>query len=204
MPWEVPTGISNVPFRDRHGVAFIGNFNHMPNVDAAYWLADTVMPLVWQTDPSIECLLVGSQMPDPMRQLARPGLVPLGQVEDRATVFDRVRLTVAALRYGAGVKGKVLTSFGAGVPCIMTPIAAEGLAWPTTLSELVGRDATELADLIHRLHHDAAANLKASEAGQRLIAGGYNQASVVTALQQAIDLHPDRSETGTALLTRRA
>jgi hypothetical protein len=73
-----------------------------------------------------------------------------------------VRLTVAPLRYGAGVKGKVLDSFAAGVPCVMSEVAAEGLALPPALAAPVGRDAAELAALICRLHasredHDAAA-----------------------------------------------
>jgi hypothetical protein len=59
-------------------------------------------------------------MPAAVRRLAGPGVLALGQVAELAEVFDRVRLTVAPLRYGAGVKGKVLDSLAAGVPCVMS------------------------------------------------------------------------------------
>jgi glycosyltransferase involved in cell wall biosynthesis len=99
------------------------------------------MPLVWRDAPQIECLLVGSDMPDAMRDLARQGVVLVGAVADLGSVFDRVRLTVAPLRFGAGVKGKVLDSLASGVPCVMSPVAAEGLALPPALQDLVGQDA---------------------------------------------------------------
>ena len=124
VPWHVAARAASVPFAARNGVAFIGSYTHAPNVDAAHWLVEAVMPLVWQTEPDLACLLVGSDMPEAVRRLARPGVLALGQVADLGEVFDRVRLTVAPLRYGAGVKGKVLDSFAAGVPCVM--IAGRG------------------------------------------------------------------------------
>ena len=97
------------------------------------------MPLVRQTNPAITCLLVGADMPDPVRRLAGPGVEVVGRVGDLGEqVFDRVRLTVAPLRFGAGVKGKVLDSFAAGVPCVMSEVAAEGLVLSPVLRALVG------------------------------------------------------------------
>src|SRR5258708_38641156 len=111
------------------------------------------MPLVWRTDPGIECLLVGSDMPTSVRSLARPGVEILGEVSDlQASVYDRVRLTVAPLRYGAGVKGKVLDGLAAGVPCVMTAVAAEGMPPPPVLQDLVGRTAEGVAGLLCQLH----------------------------------------------------
>ena len=73
---------------------------------------------------------------------------------DLTTVFDRVRLTVAPLGFGAGIKGKVLESFAAGTPCVMSPVAAEGLSLPADLERLVGKTNQQLADLICELHAD--------------------------------------------------
>ena len=103
------------------------------------------MPLIWQTDPTIRCTLVGSQMPEAVKHLAQPGVEIVGHVAHSTEVFDRVRLTVAPLRYGAGLKGRVLASLAAGIPCVMTPIAAEGLALPPVLQDYVGLDAASLA-----------------------------------------------------------
>ena len=66
-------------------------------------------------------------MPETLRARARDDVEAIGAVGDLADIFDRVRVTVAPLAYGAGIKGKVLDSLAAGIPCVCTPIAAEGL-----------------------------------------------------------------------------
>jgi len=204
VPWEVPERAASVRFAQRRGVAFVGGFAHAPNVDAACWLVEAVLPLVWQADPAIECLLVGSDMPDAVRRLARPGVVPLGEVADLGGVFDRVRLSVAPLRYGAGVKGKVLDSLAAGVPCIMTPVAAEGLGLPAGLLALVGEDAAQLAALICRLHRNEKAHRQAVRAGRALIRADHNETVVTAALQAAIEgrgLPAQRTAAGARITT---
>ena len=206
VPWEVPLRATRSHRTQRRGIAFIGSYAHAPNRDAARWLVEAVMPLVRQADPEIECLLVGSDMPDAVRRLAGTGVAVLGHVADLGSVFDRVRLTVAPLRYGAGVKGKVLDSLAAGVPCIMTPVAAEGLDLPADLRALVGEDAAQLAALICRLHQDDDAWRQAVLAGQLLISDNHAEAAVTAALQAAIEpqglaaprLEPDVRAAGAA------
>jgi autotransporter-associated beta strand protein len=177
--------------QQQNGVAFIANYAHEPNVDAAHFLAGTIMPLVWQRDPTITCLLVGSRMPETIHRLARPGpsmaLLALGHLPDLCPLFDRIRLTVAPLRYGAGIKGKVLASFAAGVPCVMSAIAAEGIGLPPILSACVSNSPAEIAGLIVQLHADAAARRAAGRAGQALIETGFSASRVVTKLKAAID-----------------
>ena len=96
--------------------AFIGGYGHPPNLDAARWLISEIMPLVRQRDPALECLLVGGGLPEGVRQRCGDGVAALGLVEDLGEIFDRIRLTVAPLRFGAGIKGKVIDSLAAGVP----------------------------------------------------------------------------------------
>ncbi len=186
VPWATPVRPTRVPFADRHGLAFLGSYAHAPNLDAVVFLVEEIMPLVWQTDPTIECLLVGSQMPEMVQRLAQPRVTVVGHVPDLAAIFDRVRLTVAPLRYGAGLKGKVLASLAAGIPCVMTQIAEEGLALPPLLKQYVGTDAANLAALIVQLHGDEAACRAAAETGVGLIAYRFDEGSVTAALQAAI------------------
>ncbi len=188
VPWDVPLRPSPPAFAKRQGVAFIGGYSHTPNVDAAHWLVEHVMPLVWKEAPDIECLLVGSEMPDAVCNLARPGIVAIGHVDDLdAGVFDRVRLTIAPLRYGAGLKGKVMESFAAGIPCVMSEVAAEGLALPPILQALVGGDAAALAGLVCRLHVDGAANAAAAAAGVDLIREHFTAEAVSSTIHAAIE-----------------
>ena len=101
-------------------------------------------------------------------------------------MLERVRLTAAPLRYGAGVKGKVLDSLAAAVPCVMSPIAAEGLALPTALQALVGQDVQQVARLIVRLHEDEQAHRAAVEGGLMLVDGLHREARVDAALEAAL------------------
>src|SRR6185369_1492890 len=109
-------------------------------------------------DPAIECLLVGSDLPTDLAKLCGYGVIAVGHVRDLAEIFDRVRLTVAPLGYGAGVKGKVLESWAAGIPCVCTPVAAEGLDVPEVLRTLVADGTVGIGTTIHRLHQDATLN----------------------------------------------
>jgi glycosyltransferase involved in cell wall biosynthesis len=187
VPWSVPVRAASAPWSSRHGVAFIGNFDFAPNVDAARILANQIMPQVWGKDPSIECLLVGSRMPTEVTRLANPKILVLGHVPDLATIFERVRLTVAPLRYGAGVKGKVLESFAAGVPCAMSPIAAEGLQLPALLAGTVAGNVQQFAALILSLHGDEARAGAIAEAALAFMGAGFGDATVAEQLGAVIE-----------------
>jgi len=97
---------------------------------------------------------------------------------------------VAPLRFGAGIKGKVLDSFAAGVPCVMSPIAAEGLALASPLNGLVADGAEAIAEAILRLHDDEALNAAAAAAGLEMIAREASEARVIEALAGALGRAP--------------
>jgi O-antigen biosynthesis protein len=163
--WSVPVRPTTRPFAERSGVAFIGGYSHEPNLDAARWLIDEIMPLVQKRNPNIECFLVGSNLPEQIRRLCGNGVTATGYVRDLTEIFDKVRLTVAPLNFGAGIKGKVIESLAAGIPCICTPLAAEGLDFPKALDACVAETAKGLAALICDLHDEQKANEACGRAG---------------------------------------
>src|SRR5205814_10490773 len=131
----------------------------------ARWLVTEIMPRLRQRDPKFECLLVGDGLPDGVRQRCGDDVLALGSVADLAEIFDRVRLTVAPLRFGAGVKGKVIDSLASGVPCVMTPIGAEGLDLPAALERCIATTAEATAAAIGHLHNDKKENAACRAAG---------------------------------------
>lgn len=173
VPWEIPPAPVATPFAQRRGVAFIGSFGHPPNRDAAVWLVDRVMRIVWAEAPEIPCLLAGSDMPEGLFAGVEGNLRVLGHVATTAEVFEQVRLTAAPLRWGAGLKGKVLDSLAAGLPCVASTVAMEGIAVPAALADCVADDPLGMAIAILRLHEDAEANVAAAAAGLGLIAAGF-------------------------------
>ena len=186
VPWVPLTRPSPVPFPARQGVACIGCWTHEPNVDAVRWLVSAIMPAVWQRLPRVELLVVGSAWPQPVAWIADPRVRVVGQVGSLDPVLSMVRLTVAPLRFGAGLKGKVLDSLAACVPAVMTPLAAEGFALEGAALDLVAEDAEGLAALIVRAHEDAALNRAAAGAGRRLVEARFSPQAVQDALACAV------------------
>jgi O-antigen biosynthesis protein len=189
IPWTVKLRDKGGNTRQKPGakpaMAFIGGYGHPPNVDAAQWAAQQIMPLVRRQVPGMELLLVGSRMPVEVSSLAAKDIVPLGFVPSLDGVFDRVRLTIAPLRFGAGLKGKVLESMAAGVPCVMTPVAAEGLELPEELAWLVGDKPDQLADCIAKLCRDNARYQRVAEACRAHIAANYAPGRIDALIREA-------------------
>jgi glycosyltransferase involved in cell wall biosynthesis len=189
VPWHVPPR-QPAASDARHGIAFIGSYEHPPNRDAVAWLIDDIMPLVWQTAPHITCAIAGSGWPQHALQQLDKRITLRGFVPDLGAVLDNARLTVAPLRFGAGVKGKVLESFAAGVPCVMTPIAAEGIFLPQGAEAMMGDTAAAIAARIVALHENTPF---LSDTLREIIARHYSQAAVATALAGAITPRPSLS-----------
>lgn len=129
-------------------------------------------------DPSIKFKIIGSDMPAEFKLIDHSSVEAIGYVEDLASTMGGLRLTVAPLRFGAGVKGKVLTSMAFGVPCIMSSIAAEGIPLPRALESLVGDDPAAYARTIHHFYNDESAWCRAREAGQAFIADEFSETAV--------------------------
>ncbi|MHB8992319.1 MAG: glycosyltransferase, partial [Chloroflexota bacterium] len=115
------------PFAQREGILFVGSYHHSPNVDAAGYLVRELLPLVRRELPGVKSYLLGSNPPPEIAELASEEIVVPGYQPDLRPYFDRCKLSVAPLRFGAGVKGKLLTSLGYGVPVVASPLAAEGM-----------------------------------------------------------------------------
>jgi glycosyltransferase involved in cell wall biosynthesis len=186
VPWTVHPRPTPVPFAERSGLAFVGGFGHPPNLDAVRHYVDDILPLLQRRLPTANTYLVGSKMPDELTNMHAKGVVPIGFVSVLADVLNKLRLTVVPLRYGAGIKGKVLESLGHGLPCVMSEVAAEGLELSGDLAWLVARTPQDFVEKITRLHEDEMFNLQLSEAGLAYIEGRHSAGNVKEALRAAV------------------
>jgi len=101
--------------------------------------------------------------------------------------------------FGAGIKGKVLESFAAQVPCVMTPVAVEGLPLTPGVRRLVADNPDGIAELICLLHADAGANTEAAQAGLGLLAKNFTADHVRRDLSAALARTGLRVDRGTQL-----
>lgn len=136
------------PFIDRQGLLFVGGFDHAPNVDAVNYFCKDVLPLIRQALPGCVLHVVGSNMPDSIRQLKSDDINPIGYLQSLDAIFSEVRLFVAPLRYGAGLKGKVGQSMSYGVPVVGTSIAFEGFNLVDRQHGLLGDTPADFAEAL--------------------------------------------------------
>lgn len=156
---------SKTPFKERSGLMFVGGFQHPPNADAMLYFLNDILPLIRRFLPTLPVHIVGSNMPDNLRKIAAENVHMHGFVPDLSALYEQVRLTVAPLRYGAGVKGKVNQSMAHGVPVVATSPATEGMHLRHEKDVLVADDATAFAAAVVRLHED-------EQLWQRIASGG--------------------------------
>lgn len=174
------------PFERRSGVGFIGGFAHAPNLDAIRFFLAEIWPLVLQGDPGCSLSIVGAGLPDAVLDGA-PGTVRyLGAIADTAPWFGSLRLTVAPLRYGAGVKGKVVSSLAAGVPCVGTATALEGMGLPEGAGALQADAPALFAQHVLRLNGDARLWGELSAGGLAHVAAHFSPSAWRAALAEAL------------------
>lgn len=140
------------PFTSRKGLLFVGNFRHTPNTDAVNFLIQEIMPLVWKTHPDIILNIVGSHQTEAIKNLNSEKIVVHGFVDDITDFFKTVRIFVAPLRYGAGIKGKIGQSFEHSLPLVTTSIGAEGFDFGEHQNTMVADTAEDYAKKLIQLY----------------------------------------------------
>lgn len=155
-PWvvEIPQGSSDVS--NRSGLSFLGNFDHPPNSEGVIWFSSQVMPLLEVDHPELKLHIYGSKMKDSIKALECDTIRPEGFVADIADAYNRHRIFIAPLLSGAGIKGKVLAALAHGVPCVLSPIAAEGTGLRNGYDCLIAETPEEWRKAIQDLQTDDA------------------------------------------------
>jgi GT2 family glycosyltransferase len=175
------------PFEQREGLVFVGGFQHPPNLDAAEWLIDDILPRVRERLPDVELHLIGSKMPEPLRQRRAPGLTVHGFVADLEPFMTGCRVSVAPLRYGAGVKGKVNQAMSHGLPVVATSCAAEGMYTEHGRDVLVADDAAGFAEAVVRLYCDRDLWQALADNGRVNVETHFSVAAARRALEAVLD-----------------
>lgn len=173
-------------FAPRSGILFVGGFGHPPNEDAVRWFAAEVLPLVRHDDPSIVFHVVGDIDEASRRDIERDGVIVHGRIEDLTPLMQASKLSVAPLRFGAGVKGKVNQAMSYGLPVIVTTLAAEGMYLQDGVDSLIADDARTMADAIRRIYNDEAAWLRMSDAALDNVREHFSTERARQALRRAL------------------
>ncbi len=159
----------NKDFARREGLLFVGGFAHPPNADAVLWFAKEVFPLIREALPDVRFYVVGSKVTEEILALGTPesGIVIKGFVteEELAALYASCRLVVVPLRFGAGVKGKVVEAVYNGAPIVTTSVGAEGIFLAREVMEVADGEQA-FADAVVRLYPDQERLLRMAEKTQ--------------------------------------
>ncbi|ODU51836.1 MAG: glycosyl hydrolase family 1 [Lysobacteraceae bacterium SCN 69-48] len=170
----------------RQDILFVAGFAHPPNVDAACWLVREILPRVWARHPRVRVHLVGSSPAPEVRALANERVLVTGYVSDAEldAYYARCRVAIAPLRFGGGMKGKVLEAMRHGLPMVTTPVGVQGLSAAAFLPH--SEQADRLADAICALLEDDAHWQRVSRASVGFIMQHYSEQALRCALQDAM------------------
>ena len=144
---------SKTPFALRRDYLFIGGFQHRPNTDAILFFVQKIYPLVSEHLGDAKFYIIGRNPPPEIVALATEKIIVAGLQRDVRPFFDSVKLSVAPLRFGAGVKGKVNQSMACGVPVVATSLAIEGMELQDREDILVADDPEDFARALIELYN---------------------------------------------------
>jgi GT2 family glycosyltransferase/glycosyltransferase involved in cell wall biosynthesis len=143
---------SRTPFELRRDFLFIGGFQHTPNTDAVLFFLKKIYPMVKEHLREAKFYIIGDKAPPEVVALAGENIVITGLQRDVGPFFERVRLSIAPLRFGAGVKGKINQSMAWGVPVVATSVAVEGMELTFGEDVLVADEPEEFARALVTLY----------------------------------------------------
>lgn len=149
-----PLNAASVPFEERFGLLFIGGFAHDPNQDGVLWFVEKIYPAVKARLPGTHFYVLGSNPPETIFRLNAEDITVTGYLHDVSPYFEKSRVFVCPLRYGAGVKGKIGHSLSFGLPVVTTSIGAEGMGLVHGENALIADSESEFAENVVRLYED--------------------------------------------------
>ncbi len=195
VPIIEPTVETRVSYGARRDILFLGNYTHAPNADAALWLAREIMPFVWERMPNTRLVLAGADPTTAVERLADEHVTVTGFVPDIRQLFDNARVFAAPLRFGGGMKGKIVQSLAHGLPVVTTEIGAEGIGLIDGESAWIRNSAEGLAQALVDLYNDERAWKAMASCGLK-VAEQYTPAAVrplvETALRVALEHQPSK------------
>jgi len=161
--------------RDRNSLIFVGAYTHPPNVDAVLFFVNEILPLVAAALPDVRLRLIGFAPPPEVLALASERVEVLGYVAETGPYLDTSYISIAPIRFGAGVKGKIGDAMAHRLPVVTTSVGIEGFGLVPGEDILVGDSPQEFAEAVVRLLDDDVLHEKLAQAGFDFIRATFSE-----------------------------
>lgn len=165
-------------FDQRRDIMFVGGFTHTPNADAVLWFTREILPSILEQIPELHFYIIGSNAPLEIQNLASDHVIVKGFVSDEelAQFYHNCRISVVPLRYGAGIKGKVIEAMRYGMPVVTTSVGAEGIEGAEQIL-CIEDEAKALASKLAELYHNGAELAQMSRKSFEYIRNNFSEES---------------------------
>jgi len=198
------------PFEDRKHFITIGNFRHEPNWNAVLWLKEEIWPLIRKKLSGVEMHIYGSYTSQKVTQLHNPeqGFLIKGRAPDAIEVISKAKVLLAPLRFGAGLKGKLVDAMLAGTPSVTTDIGAEGMIGKDSVwCGAIENDVESFVNAAVDLYNDKTIWQEASNIGFKVVKDRFyterfskELVSHITKIHGNLQAHRDKNFLGSILL----
>jgi glycosyltransferase involved in cell wall biosynthesis len=168
---------SNFPeFEQRTNFMTIGNLLHGPNVDSVLYLKKEIWPLIKKQLPQAELYIYGNYAPQHILELhnQKQGFYIMGWADSVAHVMQKARVCLAPLRFGAGLKGKLLDAMLYGTPGVTTSIGAEGMYGDLPMPGVIADTPEAFAELSVAIYSNKIKWQQNAQRGVEIIKERYN------------------------------
>jgi sugar transferase (PEP-CTERM/EpsH1 system associated) len=175
----VPNGVDHDFFAPRkaekkYDLVFTGNMGYPPNVDAAEFLVNEIMPLVWKNSPGSKILLAGASPDRRVTSLQNEKVTVTGWMEDIRDAYASAKIFIAPMRIGTGLQNKLLEAMSMKIPSITTPLANDALKAENGKEIMIGKSKEELAEAILALLADEKLYKKLEEGGYAYVKNNFS------------------------------
>ena len=175
----IPNGVDHAFFKPmnkakQYDLVFTGNMSYPPNVDAAGFLVNNIMPLVWQELPEARVMLAGAKPSARVKSLESDNVKVSGWLDDIRDAYAAAKVFIAPMRIGTGLQNKLLEAMSMKIPAITTPLANDALRAANEKEILIGKNADELASHIVKLLNDEVFASSIAEQGYAFVHKHYS------------------------------
>lgn len=175
-------------FLGRKDIVFLGSYEHDANVDGIIWFCREIFPIVRKSIGQIKLYIIGSNPSESVKSLQSDDIIVTGYVKDLNDYFASARVFIAPLRFGAGIKGKIITAMYYGVPVVGTSIGVEGIGMENGKNVLTADSADEFADKVVKLYSDKSLWSKISYNSMNLVESKYNKDNLALFFKELLEI----------------
>jgi O-antigen biosynthesis protein len=176
------------PYADRRDLVFIGGYGHPPNSDAIQWIAREILPRLREAIPDIQLHVLGDFPQTAHEELDAEGLHLHGRVSSLAPWLNGSLASLAPLRFGAGVKGKITMAMSYGVPVVATSLATEGMHLEGGKDVLIADSVDAFVSSVLRLQSDPSLWAELSRFGLEHVQRHFSSDAAAFTLEKALSL----------------